>query len=176
MEVVATIDRSKATDALWRSLRVETSAELRIAAAVALHRLDSDAAEPVEVLSAIAARGDDEARFAAVSALGPLVVHRAAPTLIGRLQDRLPRVRIAAARAVGRFRPLPPEAVEALITSSTDRDPGVRSACVAAIGESGVRDERAIGAVRSRTRDSSSDVRTAAFEALERLGVGVDTR
>ena len=99
---------------------------------------------------------------------------RAVPLLVQRLTDEHPRVRAAAAVALGDVEAT--EAVTALLVSVEDDDPYVRQMAINALGEIG--DSRALPRLRRGLSDSRPEVRyqtVIAFSRVaDRTGAGLD--
>lgn len=108
-----------------------------------------------------------KARLEAIEGLGDEDAAKALPKLLGALADKDPRIRGAAAEALGEVGDA--SAVEALGKSLTaDTDSDVREAIAEALGEIG--SPTAIPALRAGLRDSDDDVREAVVDALGAIG------
>jgi HEAT repeat protein len=147
------------------ALRLDASAQVRVAAARALGRVgDSDGT--ADLISACAA-GSVPAGIAAQALLD--IGESALPLLLGAVASPEPRVRQVACRVIGLMGAGPDaDVVAALEAAATaDREAGVRVAACEALGRVGGRD--AAMAVAAATADSDGRVRCAACDAAARL-------
>jgi quinoprotein glucose dehydrogenase len=119
-----------------------------------------------EAARTLLADGDGELRATAARVLGDARVRSAASGLIGLLTDPEPRVRFAAAQALGRIGVK--ECVKPileLLRANADQDAYLRHAAVMALTGSGDRE-----ALAASASDASPSVRVGAVLALRRLG------
>lgn len=92
---------------------------------------------------------------------------KALPLLFGALNDQDPRIRAAAAEALGELGD--PSAIEALGTAlAKDTDSNVREAAAEALGEMG--SPNAVQVLRTGLKDADEEVREAVVEALGSIG------
>ncbi len=92
----------------------------------------------------------------------------AAMALMQAVKDPEPRVRRAAALAMGEIRPPAPDTAQALAVALGDPDREVRAASLTAIGQLGPRAAESVPAVRGLLEDRSAEVRTLAIDVLAR--------
>ncbi len=92
----------------------------------------------------------------------------AARALAQAVKDPEPRVRRAAALAMGEIRPPAPDTARALAAALGDPDREVRAASLTAIGQLGPRAAESVPAVRGLLKDRSAEVRTLAIDVLSR--------
>jgi HEAT repeat protein len=115
----------------------------------------------IDALAKAAREKDRSIHGAAGRALGA-VGGEAVPRLIDVLSDEDPRIRYAAAEALGPTRD--PRAVGALLKVMSDPDPYVR--CYAAQALARIGDPRAVRAVLALLKDANQEVRQAARSAM----------
>lgn len=151
-----------ASEALLEATRDEEAA-VRQAALDALKGLGIS----VERLSEDLSSTNPEARLSAIWMMARLGEMRAMPHLTSALEDKDPRVRAAAARALAQF---PPDAatIKSLIKALEDPEAEVRLSAALALG--GLGDRAAILPLAARLSDRDQRVSQAAAESLARLG------
>ncbi|MCU0681800.1 MAG: HEAT repeat domain-containing protein [Polyangiaceae bacterium] len=113
-----------------------------------------------------ALEGDEREAEAALQALAPLGDARALGALLAAIEGPTPRLRAAAARALGR-REAEPKALERLRRALDDEDAWVRYYACQALGR--LADSPSSGALAARLSDPAGQVRVAAIEALSHL-------
>jgi len=149
-----------------QALMGDDSAQVRVAAAAALERLNSEG--PNGELGAALADPDENVRLAALHASISVNVFSATDSLVERFSDDSALVRRRTAEAAGAMR-LSDAVVGLIRLSSEDMEPSadVRGAAVWALGQIG--DGQASAAVQAASHDSSKLVRDAAHVAVLRL-------
>lgn len=110
---------------------------------------------------------DLKARLTAIEDLADEDAGKALPPLLSALSDKDPRIRAAAAEALGEVGD--PSAIEPLGKALTgDDDSDVREAAAEALGELGL--PNAVPVLRAGLKDTDSDVREAVVDALGDIG------
>ncbi len=116
-----------------------------------------------ELLKAL---GEKETRVDQIAAALAHIGRPILELLTQSLQAPEPRVRQAAALALGQIRPLAPGTAQKLALGLADPDREVKTAFLTAIGNLGRRAGECVPAVRSMLHDDSADVRLKAVEIL----------
>src|SRR5262249_54682057 len=130
--------------------------------------------EAHDVVASLLGDAEPGVRLAAISALGSLSRHRrrsdepsCVPSLTGPLSDPDPKVRAAAAKALGRC--ADSTAPRELILRLKDRNPAVRVEVAEALER--LHDDRAAKALAEAAGDPVAEVRKASLVALRELEV-----
>jgi HEAT repeat protein/lysophospholipase L1-like esterase len=127
---------------------------------VAERVLSSDVVAPKSAASG----GETASRYGA-AASGSSV-----PELLARLEDRDPRQRAAAARALGNLGSAAESAVPKLVRRLDDPEPPIRAGAAWALGHVGPGAKAALLPLAARLRDGDASVRFRAEESLRRIG------
>lgn len=144
---------------------------VQAAAAKALGRRRS--ADAVDALRGLVKSKDDEVAEASIDALGQIAAPKANPQLVEALTSPSPRVREAAARALGATSasadpPVAQAAARGLVQALEDPSERVRWYAIQGLGQMGA--QYAEGALIAKFRDESPRVRESAANALGAMG------
>jgi HEAT repeat protein len=155
-------------DNVAKALSTDTSKLVRLAAANALIRLNSQGTPGGYELAGALSDTDEAVRLAALNGVTQINVFSQLDRVVGLISDPSPLVRRRAAQTLGTLHSA--DAVVGLIAltaPSTEPDPGVRAAAVWALGQ--IADPQALDAVLAASDDSDSSVRDAARSAQLKL-------
>jgi TonB family protein len=145
-------------------------AELAAAAAGALEALGKRA-ELAAVVTSSLGGADDDARWAALAALGQVPVDGTVPALLALVRRGGKAEQLAAAAALGPAAPSSKPAQDALVAGLASSDPAMRAAAAhaLAVAAPGGAVRAAYGKVAERLKDRDERVRAAAATAAARI-------
>jgi HEAT repeat protein len=136
----------------------------RAVAADALGQIEPPARDAVPALIGLMKDKSNDVRYKACEALARIGDSRALNVMLEAVKDRDWFLRCPAAEALGKFRPVTDEAVNALIAMMKDKEGLVRTSACDSLRDIG--DARALGTMLEATKDQESGVRGRAAEAL----------
>ena len=170
--VVTDADRAGLARAALRTLTADAVAAVRVVAAEAAGLIGPAAAPIAADLVGLLKDADETVRCRAAEALGRIADPSTTPALAAELDGATPRVREAAARALGAFGPAAGDAIPALARLLQDPEESVRRAAGEAVGRVGPLPDGATATLVEGLASRDTLVRAQTAEALGDIGEG----